>query len=65
MCIRDRLNPVPLWLGDRRREVGTDFAVLYFTGESAARAGEVARLYREGLPFDGEFTRGLYYKTVE
>ena len=42
-----------------------DFAVLYFTGESADRAAEITRLYREGLPFDGEFTRGLYYKTVE
>ena len=62
---RELLNPVPLWLGDRRREVGTDFTVLWFTGESAARAAEVARLYRQGLPFDGEFTRGLYYKTVE
>ena len=30
---RELLNPVPLWLGDRRREVGTDFTVLYFTGE--------------------------------
>ncbi|MBC5581669.1 U32 family peptidase [Anaerofilum sp. BX8] len=62
---RELLNPVPLWLGDRRHEVEVDFAVLYFTGESADRAAEITRLYREGLPFDGEFTRGLYYKTVE
>lgn len=60
--VRQLLNPIPLWMGERKRELGTDFAALYFTTETAARCAEVTRLFTAGLPYDGEFTRGLYYK---
>ena len=60
--VRELLNPIPLWMGERKRELGTDFAALYFTAETAARCAEVTRLFTAGLPYDGEFTRGLYYK---
>ena len=62
---RELLNPVPLWLGDRQAEIGTDFAELYFTFEDAGRVSEVLRRYLDRLPFEEEFTRGLYYRTVE
>ncbi len=62
---RELLNPVPLWLGDRQAEIGTDFAELYFTFEDAHQAAEILRRYRDGAPFEGEFTRGLYYRAVE
>ena len=39
-----------------------ELPLLYFTIETAARVREVLALVREGLPFDGPFTRGLYYK---
>ena len=60
--VRQLLNPIPLWMGERKQELGTDFAALYFTTETAARCAEVTRLFTAGLPYDGEFTRGLYYK---
>ncbi len=60
--VRQLLNPIPLWMGERKPELGTDFAALYFTTETAARCAEVTRLFTAGLPYDGEFTRGLYYK---
>jgi len=60
--VRQLLNPIPLWMGERQPELGTDFAALYFTTETAARCAEVTRLFTAGLPYDGEFTRGLYYK---
>lgn len=62
---RELLNPVPLWLGDRQDEMGVDFAVLYFTFEESRQAAEILRRYRAGEPFEGEFTRGLYYRAVE
>ena len=62
---RELLNPVPLWLGDRQAEIGTDFAELYFTFEDAGQVSEVLRRYLDRLPFEEEFTRGLYYRTVE
>lgn len=61
---RQLLNPIPLWLGDRQRELGVDFAVLYFTKESPQRAAQVIRMYAAGEAFDGSFTRGLAYKSI-
>ena len=56
---RELLNPVPLWLGDRQAEIGTDFAELYFTFEDAGQVSEVLRRYLDRLPFEEEFTRGF------
>ena len=48
-------------MGDRLKELPVELPLLYFTIETAARVREVLALVREGLPFDGPFTRGLYY----
>ena len=61
---REILNPIPLWLGDRKREIGCETALLYFTRESAERAAELLESFAAGEAFDGEFTRGLAYKSV-
>lgn len=61
---REIYNPVPLWLGDRMQEVGTDFAVLYFTRETPEEVRQVLGAFAEGAPCAGNFTRGLYYKGV-
>lgn len=61
---REIYNPVPLWLGDRMQEVGTDFATLYFTRESAQEVQQVLKAFMQNEPCEGNFTRGLYYKGV-
>ena len=62
--VRTVYNPVPLYLGDRLREVPADLAVAAFTIEPRERVSEVLQLLTQGRAFDGEFTRGLYYKSV-
>ena len=48
-------------MGDRLTEMPVDLAVATFTLEPADRVEEVlTRLFHQ-QPFDGEFTRGLYY----
>lgn len=61
---REIFNPVPLWLGDRQQEVCCDYEVLYFTGETAEEIERILGAYCRGEGFFGEYTRGLYYKTV-
>ena len=61
--VRTVYNPVPLYMGDRLNELPVNVAVAYFTTEPAERAGAVLRLLQGGAGFDGEFTRGLYYKS--
>ena len=59
--MRTVFNPVPLYMGDRLTEMPVDLAVAAFTLEPADRVEEVlTRLFHQ-QPFDGEFTRGLYY----
>ena len=59
--IRTVFNPVPLYMGDRLTEMPVDLAVAAFTLEPADRVEEVLTHLFHQQPFDGEFTRGLYY----
>ncbi len=57
------LNSVPIWLADRKAELNAlDFTVLYFTTEDRQRVAEVMAAYRDGMPPDVKFTRGLFYR---
>ncbi|MGN0660155.1 MAG: U32 family peptidase [Oscillospiraceae bacterium] len=59
------LNTVPLYLGDRQREMrGYDFQTLYFTKETPKQCDSVIRLYQEEQKYPSEFTRGLYFKEL-
>lgn len=60
--MRTVYNPVPLYMGDRLNELPVDLAVAAFTTEPPARVPEVLRLLLNAQPFDGEFTRGKYYR---
>ncbi len=60
--MRSVYNPVPLYMGDKPGALAVDYGLAYFTIESAARAGAVLRLLAAHAPFDGSFTRGLYFK---
>jgi len=69
VCHRRRyteiLNGTPLWMADRKAEM-TAFAFfcLYFTLESREECAAVSAQYRAGRPWEGGFTRGLYYRGV-
>ena len=59
------LNSVPLYMGDRMRELrGLDFYLLNFTDETPAECEKICRMYQTGGEFHGKFTRGLFYKTI-
>lgn len=63
MGYSELLNSVPIWLADRMDgAAGLDFVLLYFTGETAARASEVIKAYMNGAAADVKYTRGLFYR---
>ena len=60
------LNPRPLLLCDRLPEWDfCDFLTLRFTVESPAECDEVLKMYQTGAAPAGQFTRGLYYRTLK
>jgi len=59
--VRTVFNPVPLYMGERLRELPVDVAVAAFTTEPPARVSQILDLLFNAQPFDSEFTRGLYY----
>ena len=59
--VRTVFNPVPLYMGERLRELPVDVAVAAFTTETPARVSQILELLFNAQPFDSEFTRGLYY----
>ncbi|MEG2769537.1 MAG: DUF3656 domain-containing protein, partial [Oscillospiraceae bacterium] len=59
--VREIYNPVPLYMGERQREVFADFITLYFTNEAKGKVSEVLQGFENETPFSQEFTRGLYY----
>ena len=59
------LNSVPIYLADRLSETeGLDFLLLYFTDETPAEVRRIISAYRRGAAPSGDYTRGLYYRTV-
>ena len=59
------LNSRPLWLGDKQSDIrNCDYALLYFTTETKAEAAKVIGDYISEKSAQGDFTRGLYYKSV-
>ena len=60
--VRTIYNPVPLYMGDKPDALAVDYGVAYFTDETQERAAEVLALLKRKAAFDGEFTRGLYFK---
>lgn len=63
-CI-EVLNPVPVYMGDRQKEIKTDFIHFYFTDESKKQVEKIVSLFESGAQFDGKYTRGLTYRGVE
>ena len=60
--VRTIYNPVPIYMGDKPGALAVDYGVAYFTLESREEAVQVLDSIRTHAPFEGEFTRGLYFK---
>ena len=60
--VRTIYNPVPLYMGDKPGALTVDYGVAYFTLESREEAAQILDMIRTHAPFEGDFTRGLYFK---
>ena len=60
--VRTIYNPVPIYMGDKPGALAVDYGVAYFTLESREKAAQILDSIRTHAPFEGEFTRGLYFK---
>ena len=49
-------------MGDKPGALAVDYGVAYFTLESREEAAQILDSIRTHAPFEGEFTRGLYFK---
>ena len=62
MGVRTIYNPVPIYMGDKPGALTVDYGVAYFTLESGEEAAAILDNLRVHAPFEGDFTRGLYFK---
>ena len=62
MGVRTIYNPVPIYMGDKPGALTVDYGVAYFTLESREEAAAILDNIRVHAPFEGGFTRGLYFK---
>ncbi len=60
--VRTIYNPVPIYMGDKPGALAVDYGVDYFTLESREEAAQILEMIRTHAPFEGDFTRGLYFK---
>ena len=62
MGVRTIYNPVPIYMGDKPGALTVDYGVAHFTLESREEAAAILDNIRVHAPFEGDFTRGLYFK---
>lgn len=60
--VRTIYNPVPIYMGDKPGALTVDYGAAYFTLESREEAAKILEMIRTHAPFEGDFTRGLYFK---
>ena len=60
--VRTIYNPVPIYTGDKPGALTVDYGVAYFTLESREETAKILEMIRTHAPFEGDFTRGLYFK---
>lgn len=57
------LNSVPLYIADKKYP-NIDFITLYFTVENKNRVKEIYDMYKKRVEFNGNKTRGLYFREI-
>ena len=62
MGVRTIYNPIPIYMGDKPGALTVDYGVAYFTLETREEAAAILDAIRQHAPFEGDFTRGLYFK---
>ena len=60
--VRTIYNAVPIYMGDKPGALTVDYGVAYFTLESREETAKILEMIRTHAPFEGDFTRGLYFK---
>ena len=60
--VRTIYNPIPIYMGDKPGALTVDYGVAYFTLESREETARILEMIRTHAPFEGDFTRGLYFK---
>jgi len=60
--VRTVYNPVPIYMGDKPAALAVDWEYAHFSIETKQQAAHILALLRQHAPFEGEFTRGLYFK---
>ena len=60
--VRTIYNPVPIYMGDKPGALTVDYGVACFTLETREEAAKILDMIRTRAPFEGDFTRGLYFK---
>lgn len=60
--VRTIYNPVPIYMGDKQDQIPADILTARFSIETPQQAAAVLEKLQAGQPFDGDFTRGLYYR---
>ena len=60
--VRTIYNPVPIYMGDKPGALTVDYGVAYFTLENREEAAKILEMIRTHAPFEGDFTRELYFK---
>ena len=60
--VRTIYNPVPIYMGDKPGALTVDYGVAYFTLENREEAAKILEMIRTHAPFEGDFTRGSYFK---
>ena len=60
--VRTIYNPIPIYMGDKPGALTVDYGVAYFALESREEAAKILEIIRTHAPFEGDFTRGLYFK---
>jgi len=66
-CTNVILNSTPVYMGDKKddiRQCGVSYALMNFTVESPEETEEIFNLYKNGKSFNGNFTRGHFYRGV-
>lgn len=60
------LNGVPLYLADKQEQINNlNFITLYFTTEDKEECADIIGRYIQRMPPAGEFTRGLYFRSLQ